>query len=87
MTRYQTVANKVTREELTHTDGKLFNSRTCGFGSVVIETNSTGWKYIGDDWNKAISFEDIVVKSCGNMGNSAHAWCINEDGRFYDYDD
>ncbi len=74
MTRDKTVANSITCEEFTHVDGKLFDSHTGGFGSVVIKTDSTGWKYTGDVWNKAIQFEDIVVKSGGTVGVNAHVW-------------
>ena len=72
LTRDETMANSVTREEFKHTDGKLFDSRTGGFGRVVVETDSTGWKYIGDGWNNVIPFEDIVVTVGRNLGDNVH---------------
>ena len=88
LTRDDTVVNAITREEFTHTDGEVFDSHTGGFGGVVIETDSTGEKYIGDGWNATDVLLGDTVASIGTMNQvPIHAWCVVESGKVYDYDD
>jgi hypothetical protein len=65
----------------------LFDTRTGGFGGMIVECTKNGL-YIGDGWNRTqATFEEVFATYSSQNALNIHAWCIDKDENVYDYED
>ena len=74
-------------EQLMSGSEVVFDTRTGGFGGIVIKADASGNTYEGEGWNEPISPDQIVNLFRTGGGIQIHAWCIDKEGNVYDYDD